>query len=496
MNSAEHEVVSTQILSRAVTFVLNVLVARLASPEAYGVGYVSLQLLSNLILFAAKEGFRKVALRAAPQGAEEPDEALQSQSSANLGWCGFASGAVAAGPLAFYWLRSAPASASWSYQGAVLLTAVASVLEGVAEPFVIRALAAQEFQRRAAGEAGAILARTFGMLFLTLAFGDVPLAFGASQLLFATVWLAWLAWPCVMGEKEHLWQPSLLAGGALVLPHHWALLVEFAGMVLLKLALTEGEKMLLLVLFTEQDWGVFGLVSNLGSIILRLLFAPIEEIAYSVFSAAGPNNSRDAQTTMLRALLLLQGGVGWLGLCYGPHFAGLAVRLLYGQSWADSEAPMVLAAYCAFLFCAAANGILEAFMYSQCPPEWVRQCTFWQVGISFVLLGVSWAFRGWGPVALVGANSLAMLLRAGLGVAFAHRHLQPSAAQLRLGPVARLLGLLLTGSLASWLFPPVGSPLRVCAAVCVAVLAISLPLALCRHELLATVRAVRRSKET
>eukprot|EP00439_Symbiodinium_sp_Y106_P072298 s711_g13.t1 len=119
-------VVSTQILSRAVTFLLNVLVARLASPDAYGVGYVSLQLLSNLDLFVAKEGFRKVALRAASTEAEQQNG---QQSSANLGWLGATSGAILAGPLAFHWLRSAPHSASFSYQGAVLLTIVASVLE-------------------------------------------------------------------------------------------------------------------------------------------------------------------------------------------------------------------------------------------------------------------------------------------------------------------------------------------------------------------------------
>ncbi|OLQ14762.1 hypothetical protein AK812_SmicGene1085 [Symbiodinium microadriaticum] len=158
-------VVSTQILSRAVT------------------------LLSNLDLFVAKEGFRKVALRAASTEAEQHEA---QQSSANLGWLGAASGAAltftsklssfisadscfvqhvpdpahhwhndvhlataSAGLLTFsivsiglYNLRYGPWSkgswfgkASFSYQGAVLLTIVASVLEGVAEPFVIQALA-------------------------------------------------------------------------------------------------------------------------------------------------------------------------------------------------------------------------------------------------------------------------------------------------------------------------------------------------------------------
>ncbi|CAE8624654.1 unnamed protein product, partial [Polarella glacialis] len=178
--------------------------------------------------------------------------------------------------------------------------------------------------------------------------------------------------------------------------------------VVLKLALTEGEKMLLLVLFSEREWGVFGLVSNLGSIVVRLLFAPTEEIAFSAFSARSGSEEggerRSSNLRLLRGLLLLQGGVGWVGLCFGPGFSGLAVRVLYGADWAASEAPSVLSAYCVLLFCMGLNGILEAFMYAQCSPSWVRTCNFWQVAISAILLGSAWAARSIGPAALVWAN--------------------------------------------------------------------------------------------
>lgn len=64
----------------------------------------------------------------------------------------------------------------------------------------------------------------------------------------------------------------------------------------------------MLLLFNEHHWGVFGLVSNLGSIVLRLLFAPIEEIAYSAFSASKERaEERESSLSLLRALVLLQG---------------------------------------------------------------------------------------------------------------------------------------------------------------------------------------------
>ena len=47
------------------------------------------------------------------------------------------------------------------------------------------------------------------MLLFTLALDDVPLAFAASQMIYALVWLAWFAWPIV--TKGVLWKPAAAA---------------------------------------------------------------------------------------------------------------------------------------------------------------------------------------------------------------------------------------------------------------------------------------------
>ncbi|CAD7936454.1 unnamed protein product [Amoebophrya sp. A120] len=58
-----------------------------------------------------------------------------------------------------------------------------------------------------------------------------------------------------------------------------------------KLALAEGEKMLLVYLFPDPAvWGTFALVTNLGSLVLRLLFAPIEDLAFTFFSTSADAN--------------------------------------------------------------------------------------------------------------------------------------------------------------------------------------------------------------
>ena len=120
--------------------------------------------------------------------------------------------------------------------------------------------------------------------------------------------------------------------------------------------------MLLVTFFSEEDWGIYALVSNLGSLVLRVIFAPVEEVAYSYFSACNtqdPNQDRDAWR-ILRLLLLVQGGIGLLGITYGPANSFLVLRLLYGQTWANIQGTVTsLRLYCVFLQLASLNGILE-----------------------------------------------------------------------------------------------------------------------------------------
>lgn len=479
-------VVSIQLLSRAVTFVLNILVARLASPTAYGIGFVELQLYSNLALFLTKEGFRKVALRA------DGEAAASLQSSVNLAWCGALVAFVVSVPLACYWLYTTePEKAVASYIAAVTLMAGASVLEAVGEPFLVAALLAQDFRSRALGEGVALSARTVAMLGIVATLDDLPLAFAASQVLYSIIWVAWF----MRLSRNSVGPPSHLENGGAVLPFHRALLLDFGGMVLVKLALTEGEKVMLIRLFTGDDRGVYALVSNLGSIVLRLLFAPTEEIAYSAFSAKG---STDSQGSLLRALLMLQGGVGWLLMCFGPGFAALVIRIFYGKQWAASAAPTVLAAYLMQLFFMALNGILEAYMYSKATPEWVRMCNACQLFISLVLVAVAYLARSLGPVALVLANCTSMMMRVILCAVFVYRQRTLSFADLRLGPLARLFGLFLASGLScSLLVPKVEEPmpwLRVITALGAAGITVLASAFLCRGQLKQVVQEIRSRK--
>lgn len=57
--------------------------------------------------------------------------------------------------------------------------------------------------------------------------------------------------------------------------------------------LSEGSKLALVGFESSYNQGVYGLVANLGSLVVRLLFTPIEEAAFTAFSRCVPVISVD-----------------------------------------------------------------------------------------------------------------------------------------------------------------------------------------------------------
>lgn len=179
-------------------------------------------------------------------------------------------------PLVFFWICDYPA-----YTFEVVVLAAGAVLESMAEPFLVDALLHDNFRSRAGGEGAAIFTRTvFIFAWVALGVGSLPRAFAFASVVYSLVWLGWFVRsPTAFAAAT----PSRLQDGKFCISTHRSLLWVFSGQAVLKMFLDQGEKLLLVKAFDESALGVFGLVSNFGSIILRLLFAPIEEIAYASF---------------------------------------------------------------------------------------------------------------------------------------------------------------------------------------------------------------------
>lgn len=204
-----------------------------------------------------------------------------------------------------------------------------------------------------------------------------------------------------------------------------------------KLILGEGEKIVLAWMATGYNQGVFGLVSNLGSLAVRLLFFPLEQAAFLAFGMSGGASSSgsgsgptsvtyeimrakrlDAYQVLVRSLRLAV-VIGLVFLCFGPPYSYTLVRMLYGRAWASTEAPAVLAIYCYYVSLLAINGISEAFVHATASSSQLYYSNAWMLIVSCVSMCASVALIGRaGAAGLVLSNCINMALRIGYSLRY------------------------------------------------------------------------------
>ena len=192
---------------------------------------------------------------------------------------------------------------------------------------------------------------------------------------------------------------------------------------------------------------VFALVSNLGSLVARLLLQPLEETAYAHFSAvAAAEAAREAAlpdggvpdvlpplvpgtadvclTTeesvyTLAALTRAVGTFGGVLLAFGPPYAWLLLRLLYGWRWAASGAPALLGTYCLHVAAMSVNGVTEAFVHATGTHALLASLSWYTAALSLFHVGAAVAgIYLCGAHGLVLANALSMAARAATNLSF------------------------------------------------------------------------------
>eukprot|EP00198_Chlamydomonas_reinhardtii_P011831 XP_001701168.1 predicted protein [Chlamydomonas reinhardtii] len=362
---------ASQIGTRLVTFIINLLIARHLSPEAYGLSSVQFHLLTTTALFISREGFRRGCLRfGGGAGADDDADAASDSSKSSNGAKGSAgkhsngsvgkdsssiqgSGIDNRAVLRVAWLvvplgvvvtaavcglaiwrhDAAVAAAAAStgaatangrgesaavpyYREAVLLHGLAALVELAAEPFYILASVHLMFGPVEPPAGSAARSAATGL--------PPALVFSAAQLALAAVALAGygaVGWRLLRADKRAGARSSWLSRWT---PQELRVLgtsAVFTLQAVEKLALAEGSKV---VLATMQ-------------------------------SAV---NQRYSPTAVAVCVL------GLAAAAFGPAYAYTLLRLVYGTRWSETEAPAVLAAYSVYVLLLALNGIGEAFVHA------------------------------------------------------------------------------------------------------------------------------------
>eukprot|EP00164_Ancoracysta_twista_P000854 GFYU01001125.1.p1 GENE.GFYU01001125.1~~GFYU01001125.1.p1 ORF type:complete len:600 (-),score=141.79 GFYU01001125.1:1482-3281(-) len=466
--------VSLQLVSRVFTFVLNLSVARHVSASVYGVANIQLHLLLAGMQFL-REGLRRCILRLDFQSTtgDDDDKAKKARDSTVFRdaidvswWCVvittvFALAACVSVTSSLQHEGGEGASeelTTSAYLHTVWLYGAAAVAEMLSEPLYVVAQTNMLFRPRVLIESNSTLLKCVVTFVAVVSFEWGIVSFAYGQLVFGVMqtvgyvcyfaytmwwdtsaspilspvlrdWRAYVPSPSNMTEliRRAVARPSDAQAPTAVTATLMSSWVSTSGEAFTKFVLTEGEKMVLISVSTSHIQGVYGVVNNLGSLVARFLFQPLEESALTVFSKLLGNVHRrsggsdgDAEredsvrVSMLMLTILLQTVViiGLIFVSFGPNYSFLLLDILYGARWTATDAPQVLMMYCFYVFVIAINGITEAFCHAVSTEQETRRYSVILVVLTAVYLIATYVLcRAYGAAGLVVGNCFNMIMR-------------------------------------------------------------------------------------
>lgn len=157
--------------------------------------------------------------------------------------------------------------------------------------------------------------------------------------------------------------------------------------------LTEGDKLIINSLCTVEEQGIYSLLSNYGSLVTRLLFAPIEE-SLRLFLARllTTHNSKNLRLSMdvLVNLTKFYLYVSLLIVIFGPVNSSFLLQFLIGSKWSTTSVLDTIRVYCFYLPFLSINGIFEAFFQSVATGDQILNHSYFMMVFSGVFLVNCW----------------------------------------------------------------------------------------------------------
>ncbi|XP_023571440.1 protein RFT1 homolog isoform X4 [Octodon degus] len=355
------------------------------------------------------------------------------------------------------------------YGAGVVLFGLSAVVELLGEPLWVLAQAHMFVRLKVTAESLSVIFRSILIALLVLWLPHLGLyIFSLAQLFYTSVLVLCYVFyfTKLLSSPEPIKQqtlpissitdllPSVTGSKAFVNWKEAKLTWSFFKQSFLKQILTEGERyvMTFFNILNFGDQGVYDIVNNLGSLVARLIFQPIEESFY-LFFAKVLEREKDATlqkqedvavaATVLESLLKLALLTGLTITIFGFAYSQLALDIYGGAMLSLGSGPVLLRSYCVYVLLLAINGVTECFVFAAMSKEEVDRYNFTMLALSFSFLVLSYLLTHWcGSVGFILANCFNMGIRITQSLCFIHRYYQGSPhrplAGLRLSPV--LLG--------------------------------------------------------
>jgi len=422
-----------QFVSRLFTFILNVwLTAYLNDASAVGIASVQLYLFYTVTLTLAREGLRRTCLRIVPE--------KSCSGVINMCWITvlFGISVIVPATLAIF-LRDENDAVLGSvtrhdYERSLYVTALATAVELISEPFFIAGQGRLLYALRSKIEAVAVVNKCLATVACVWFLDLKVTAFAVGHLVYSSTLLTMYGnW--AFQYDEHLEAPGLwnFKSWRDMMPSNrlkiedWTLprvALSMSAQTVFKLVLAEGEKMVMMIIgLHSNDQAVYAIVFNLGSLVARFVFQPVEESAFAIFGKLNSMNSLSESHNLLRILCKWMSIIGLVFVAFGPHFSHFLLRILYGIKWSDgTEAPVALGMYCYYVLILGINGITEAFVHATGDDAVLRHFNLWLCFFSIVYLASAAVLLQFRIQGLIVANCINMVVRIVYNMFYISKH--------------------------------------------------------------------------
>ncbi|KAL1922602.1 uncharacterized protein VTP21DRAFT_10141 [Calcarisporiella thermophila] len=422
------------------------------------------------------------------------------QKVTNLAYLPLAFGLLFAAGVCGYYLHQVDDQSAQKYpyyRTSIIVYGLSAVMELVIEPLFMVSFNHFHFKLRVVAEGVAVALRCLVTVSLAVwgaylgkstnasenAFGLLP--FAIAQMIYALtlvvsyvgyyLWMSGLPHQGVLGtdylDWKYLFPRRLFEKVENRLVYSWfdkkllGIAITLGKQSFVKHLLNEGDKFLVARWTSHNDQGVYALVFNYGSLVVRILFMPLEETARILFSkllsdldspapvhdpdtvpdgesrsmeekfsAKNPKephkissrqqqalvSSADLMATFIRFYLLL----GLVFIAFATNYTGALISLLNGRDWSRS-AFRELAAYCVFVPIIGVNGITETFVQAVSTDSELTQQSYLMTGFSIAFVCAGFLFMqilSLGTLGLILANMVNLLLRIAYSWYFIRRY--------------------------------------------------------------------------
>lgn len=366
-----------QMSFRIFSFILNAILFRNVSNELIGACNFRLALLYTTIMYLAKEPFK----RSLPKISEVENK---WEHFVNSVWLIVPNGILVSIICSFLWahiFELPNAELVSNYKLSVYLCCISCVVELIGE---VASCLAQLFfmaKTKVAIEASSLFMFNIIFVFLAIYFPSTSaMSYSIARLVNSIIYVVSNFYFLLNNNESN----SVKINFKKLLPqigfnvefdyNYLKLVKAYYMQSLFKQILTEGERYLITVfnLLTFSESGVYDVINNLGSLIARFIFLPIEDGSYIfftnslkrgiIFKEQTNSNEEYKAKNYFEFFLKLVSLIGVLVLFFGQSYSKLLLQIYGGDKLGrDDVCVNMLRFYCVYVYLLALNGITESF---------------------------------------------------------------------------------------------------------------------------------------